>query len=133
MKQAPAATPATGAQQSDLTAAMLAEYPVDDQKRMIGERLYTLIHKTQGNLTGKITGMILESYSFTHEWELEEMIHLIEIPDALNEKVNQALKVLKEHTEKTGAKPEGESAQTPSSPAASTPAAQAGENAATGE
>jgi len=117
--------PATGAQQSDLTPAMLMEYPVDDQKRMIGERLYTLIHKTQGNLTGKITGMILESYSFTHEWELEEMIHLIEIPEALTEKVNQALKVLKEHTEKTGQKPEEITG--PASPAA-TPATPAGEN-----
>jgi len=87
--------------QSDLTPQMLAEYPIPDQKRMIGERLYTLIHKTQGNLTGKITGMILESYSFQHETELEEMIHLIENPDALTDKVNQALKVLKEHTEKS--------------------------------
>jgi len=87
--------------QSDLTPQMLAEYPIPDQKRMIGERLYILIHKTQGNLTGKITGMILESYSFQHETELEEMIHLIENPDALTDKVNQALKVLKEHTEKS--------------------------------
>eukprot|EP01119_Soliformovum_irregulare_P002645 TRINITY_DN1289_c0_g1_i1.p1 TRINITY_DN1289_c0_g1~~TRINITY_DN1289_c0_g1_i1.p1 ORF type:complete len:606 (+),score=177.56 TRINITY_DN1289_c0_g1_i1:88-1905(+) len=95
--QNPAREPGT---QSDLTPQMLAEYPIPDQKRMIGERLYTLIHKTQGNLTGKITGMILESYSFQHETELEEMIHLIENPDALADKVNQALKVLKEHSDK---------------------------------
>jgi len=109
MKQTQDPSAPAAAQQSDLTPQILAKYSVDDQKRMIGERLYTLIYKTQGNLTGKITGMILESYSFQHDWELEEMIHLIENPESLNEKVNQALKVLKEHNEKTGAK-EGEEA-----------------------
>jgi len=50
-----------------------------------------LIAKTQAALAGKITGMILDS-SYT-----EEMLQLIENPQSLNEKIEEALKVLQEH------------------------------------
>jgi len=67
----------------------------EEQKRLLGEKLYPMIHKTQGDLAGKITGMILES-SY-----VEEIVALIESPAALDEKVEEALKVLKEHSEKS--------------------------------
>lgn len=67
---------------------------VEEQKRMLGEKLYALIYKNQPNLAGKITGMILES---SHA---DEIIQLIESPESLDEKVGEAMKVLKEHSEK---------------------------------
>lgn len=68
----------------------------DEQRRVCGERIYPSIAKTQPNLAGKITGMILESS------DMDELIRLIENPEALKEKVSEAIEVLKEHAEKTG-------------------------------
>jgi len=67
---------------------------VEEQKRMLGEKLYAMISKSQPSLAGKITGMILES---AHP---DEIIQLIESPESLDEKVGEAVIVLKEHTEK---------------------------------
>jgi len=66
----------------------------EEQKRLLGEKLYPMIHKTQGEIAGKITGMILES-SY-----VEEILALIESPASLDEKVEEAIKVLKEHNDK---------------------------------
>jgi polyadenylate-binding protein len=77
-------------------AQLLAPMPPEDQKRLCGEKIYPLIAQVQPNLAGKITGMILES-SY-----VDQLVHLIEDPEALNEKVSEALKVLKDHSEKTG-------------------------------
>lgn len=68
---------------------------LDMQTQVLGERIYHLVAATQPTLAGKITGMILDSCSFP-----EELLTLIEDSNALNEKVNEALKVLKEHNEK---------------------------------
>jgi len=66
----------------------------EEQKRLLGEKLYPLILKSQPALAGKITGMILES-SY-----VEEILSLLESNDALNEKIEEAVKVLREHSEK---------------------------------
>jgi len=76
---APAATPAQ---------------PMDQQT--IGENLYPLIATAleplkQEGLTGKITGMLLESM------EVSELIHLLDSQDALNKKIVEALEVLEQH------------------------------------
>jgi len=75
-----------------LTAAALASASPDMQKNMIGERLYPLIHNSQPELAGKITGMLLEM-------DNSELLHLLESPDALNSKISEALQVLEAHNQ----------------------------------
>jgi len=72
-----------------LTPQILAQFPLDQQKNMVGERIYPLIEKLQAAWAGKITGMLLDSF-YT-----EEMLHLIENPEALSAKVQEAVEVLK--------------------------------------
>jgi len=73
-----------------LTLSALANASPTLQKNMIGERLYPLIHHSQPELAGKITGMLLEM-------DNSELLHLLESPDALRLKVAEALEVLKQH------------------------------------
>jgi len=73
-----------------LTASALASASPEMQKNMIGERLYPLIHQSQPELAGKITGMLLEM-------DNSELLHLLESPEALNAKLTEALQVLEAH------------------------------------
>lgn len=84
--------PAAPALQEPLTAAALASATPERQKNMIGERLYPLIHDSEPELAGKITGMLLEM-------DNSELIHLLESPDALRSKISEALQVLEAHTD----------------------------------
>jgi len=81
-------------------AQLIATLNPEDQKRLCGEKIYPLIAKSQPSLAGKITGMILESSYVDH------LVHLIEDTEALNEKVNEALNVLKDHSEKASSQSE---------------------------
>ncbi|KAL7453891.1 hypothetical protein ACHAWC_005539 [Mediolabrus comicus] len=72
------------------TTSALASASPEQQKNMIGERLYPLIHNTQPELAGKITGMLLEM-------DNSELLHLLESPEALNAKIQEALQVLDAH------------------------------------
>jgi len=78
------------AEQSLLDDAALAQADPAEQKNMIGERLYPLIYQHQDKLAGKITGMLLEM-------DNSELLNLIESPDALVNKIQEALSVLKAH------------------------------------
>lgn len=71
----------------EFSKALLNQEPAM-QKRMIGERLYPLISVINANLAPKITGMLLEM-------DNTELLNLIESPDALSAKVQEALNVLK--------------------------------------
>lgn len=68
----------------------LASAPPQQQKNILGERLYPLIYVHQPAQAGKITGMLLEM-------DNAELLNLIESPDALTQKIEEALIVLKNH------------------------------------
>ncbi|NXK32919.1 EPAB protein, partial [Piprites chloris] len=76
--------------QEPLTASMLAAAPPQEQKQMIGERLYPLIHAMHPLLAGKITGMLLEI-------DNSELLLLMESPDSLHSKIEEAVAVLQAH------------------------------------
>ena len=67
----------------------LAQADPQTQKNMIGERLYPLIHRENSALAGKITGMLLEM-------DNAELLHLIDTPEALSAKIEEALHVLEQ-------------------------------------
>ncbi|XP_010956992.2 polyadenylate-binding protein 1-like isoform X1 [Camelus ferus] len=76
--------------QEPLTASVLAAAPLHEQKQMIGERLYPLIYNIHAPLAGKITGMLLEI-------DNSELLLMLESPESLNAKVEEALTVLQAH------------------------------------
>jgi polyadenylate-binding protein len=84
-----------------LSAASLISATSEQRKQMIGDRLYPLVQArlisldVQGLanpelLPGKITGMLLELSN-------EEVLGLLETPEALTEKVHEAVDVLRQH------------------------------------
>uniref|UniRef100_V9KMS2 Polyadenylate-binding protein n=3 Tax=Callorhinchus milii TaxID=7868 RepID=V9KMS2_CALMI len=79
--------------QVPLTASMLAAALPHDQKQILGERLYPLIHVMHPSLAGKITGMLLEI-------DNSELLHMLESPDSLHSKVDEAVAVLQAHQAK---------------------------------
>ncbi|KAJ7709849.1 hypothetical protein B0H17DRAFT_1165598 [Mycena rosella] len=81
--------PAPAPNGPDLTAAALATASPMEQKQMLGEVIYMKIASSQPELAGKITGMLLEM-------DNNELLHLLESPDAMAGKVNEALAVLQE-------------------------------------
>ncbi|XP_031213973.1 polyadenylate-binding protein 1 [Mastomys coucha] len=89
---AAAATPA----QEPLTASMLASAPPQEQKQMLGERLFPLIQAMHPSLAGKITGMLLEI-------DNSELLHMLESPESLRSKVDEAVAVLQAHQAKEAA------------------------------
>uniref|UniRef100_A0A8D3BYP7 Polyadenylate-binding protein n=1 Tax=Scophthalmus maximus TaxID=52904 RepID=A0A8D3BYP7_SCOMX len=66
--------------QEPLTASMLAAAPPQEQKQMLGERLFPLIQSMHANLAGKITGMLLEI-------DNSELLHMLESHESLRSKV----------------------------------------------
>ncbi|KAL1731562.1 hypothetical protein EV714DRAFT_208568 [Schizophyllum commune] len=62
-----------------------------EQKQMLGEVIYIKIAPQQPDLAGKITGMLLEM-------DNQELLTLLDSPEALTGKVNEALSVLQDFT-----------------------------------
>ncbi|XP_031722487.1 polyadenylate-binding protein 1A-like [Anarrhichthys ocellatus] len=92
--QVPMQQPAVHVQgQEPLTASMLAAAPPQEQKQMLGERLFPLIQNMHPSLTGKITGMLLEI-------DNSELLHMLESPESLRSKVDEAVAVLQAHQAK---------------------------------
>ncbi|KAI3632959.1 hypothetical protein MIR68_009034 [Amoeboaphelidium protococcarum] len=78
-----------------LTAALLAKLSPDQQRQVIGERLYGIISRhplmsQKKDHAGKITGMLLEM-------EVSELLHLLESQEALNQKLEEAVAVLENY------------------------------------
>merc|ERR1719443_2063336 len=76
--------------QEPLTATMLAAAPPQEQKQMLGERLFP-------DLAGKITGMLLEI-------DNAELLHMLEDHNSLKSKVEEAVAVLQAHQGKASDK-----------------------------
>ena len=81
--------------QEPLTASMLASAPPQEQKQMLGERLFPLIQAMHPTLAGKITGMLLEI-------DNSELLHMLESLESLRSKV-EAVAVLQAHQAKEAA------------------------------
>merc|ERR1719456_501505 len=70
-----------------LTSSTLANAPPGMQKQMLGEKIFPLIARLQPEMAGKITGMMLEM-------DNSELLILLESPEQLKMKVDEALRVL---------------------------------------
>ncbi|CAF3327408.1 unnamed protein product [Rotaria sp. Silwood1] len=79
--------------QEPLTPAGLANATPQEQKQMLGERLFPLIQQMQPELAGKITGMLLEI-------DNTELLHMLESRESLKSKVEEAIAVLQAHQAK---------------------------------
>ncbi|XP_016651638.1 PREDICTED: polyadenylate-binding protein 7 isoform X1 [Prunus mume] len=82
-----------GSQGPEMLSSMLAAAAPEQQKQILGEHLYPLVHKhkhfhLQPDLASKITGMLLEM-------DNSELLLLLESPDSLAAKVGEAVQVLK--------------------------------------
>lgn len=92
--QAVAAAPRTMA----LNAATLAKMDPAQQRQLLGERLYPLVQAHDvvqvkyKDMAGKLTGMLLEM-------ETSELLQLLENPESLHGKINEAVTVLEQFLE----------------------------------
>jgi len=68
-------------------ASSLANAPPGMQKQMLGEKIFPMISRIHPEMAGKITGMMLEM-------DNSELLMLLESPDQLKAKVDEALRVL---------------------------------------
>lgn len=82
---------ATSGPAAGLTAAALAAAPPEVQKQMLGERIYPVVYTREPEHAPKITGMLLEM-------DNGELLHLLESPQQLSEKITEAATVLKQHS-----------------------------------
>eukprot|EP00899_Mesostigma_viride_P005612 jgi/Mesvir1/15051/Mv14703-RA.1 len=83
---APAAAAPAPEAEVPLTTALASATP-EQQKQMLGERLFPQVQALQGDLAGKITGMLLEM-------DNSELLLLLDSQEALAAKVDEAVTVL---------------------------------------
>lgn len=74
-----------------LTLQQLLSFPPEQQKMMLGEKLYPLVNLVNPQLSGKITGMFLDS-----GWPTQELYAMIHDEKLLSDKIAQAVTVLNE-------------------------------------
>jgi polyadenylate-binding protein len=86
---APAPAPEAAPKTSDIRSK-LANADPQQQKMILGEQLYPLIEAQQPDLAAKITGMLLEM-------ENAEIVNMLETPEELTKKVDEAVSVLEKH------------------------------------
>uniref|UniRef100_H2YIQ5 Polyadenylate-binding protein n=1 Tax=Ciona savignyi TaxID=51511 RepID=H2YIQ5_CIOSA len=100
--------------QEPLTSSMLAAVQPQEQKQMLGERLYPLIEQSHPDLASKITGMLLEI-------DNSELLHMLESRESLKAKVEEAVAVLQAHQEKVAAATRRPANTTPAAAATEAP------------
>eukprot|EP01012_Entosiphon_sulcatum_P063183 TRINITY_DN9024_c0_g1_i1.p1 TRINITY_DN9024_c0_g1~~TRINITY_DN9024_c0_g1_i1.p1 ORF type:complete len:632 (+),score=135.54 TRINITY_DN9024_c0_g1_i1:32-1927(+) len=88
----PARLPLMGVPGESISAATLAAMSPDQQKNALGERLFSNISEEHPLLAAKITGMLLEM-------DNGEILNLLESPQLLRGKVQEAIAVLNAHPE----------------------------------
>ena len=71
------------------TAAQLNAAPPEQQRIMLGEALYPLVESIERDHAAKVTGMLLEM-------EKAEVLNLLESPEALSSRVQEAMEVLRQ-------------------------------------
>jgi polyadenylate-binding protein len=86
----------------DLTLMGLSRETFENQKLLIGERLYPLILQLKGEMAGRITGMFLDS-----GWTIEELLSLLNNEAKLHEKIEEAVAVLEKSEAAAAAQAEG--------------------------
>ncbi|XP_077233411.1 polyadenylate-binding protein 7-like [Tasmannia lanceolata] len=84
-------------QGTEMLSSMLAAATPHHQKQILGERLFPLVKKHKFDLAAKITGMLLEM-------DNSELLLLLESPESLAAKVEEAVQVLKITKAKVGNK-----------------------------
>jgi polyadenylate-binding protein len=104
---------------TDLTPTRLAQASPEDRRQVLGDALFPLIHAQQPSQAAKITGMILEAT------DAGELLHLITDPPALNDKITEALQILRAHSEQQQSTEPSDAVATEAAPAAATEAAPA--------
>ncbi|XP_064231362.1 polyadenylate-binding protein 1 [Aotus nancymaae] len=82
--------------QDALTASLLASAPPQEEEQILGEWLFPLIQAMHPSLAGKIPGMLLET-------DDSELLHMLESPESLCSKAEEAIAVLQTHQAKEAA------------------------------
>jgi polyadenylate-binding protein len=82
--------PRTSQQASGIDPSELAQANPAAQKQMLGEKLFPIIQKQHPEWAGKVTGMLLEI-------DNAELLLLLDSPDQLKLKMEEAINVLKKH------------------------------------
>jgi polyadenylate-binding protein len=78
--------------QDVLSPAYLAQLSQQQQKQLLGEKLFYLVTERNQEHAPKITGMLLDM-------EVSDILHLLEDTSALELKISEAINVLKDHEE----------------------------------
>jgi len=71
----------------ELLSLLTKTTDITQKKNILGEQLYPLVFTINKELAGKITGMILEM-------DVDELLNLLQSPEALSIKVDEAIEVL---------------------------------------
>ncbi|KAG6532404.1 hypothetical protein ZIOFF_006244 [Zingiber officinale] len=81
---------------TEMLSTMLAAATPQQQKQILGEHLFPLVENLKFDLAAKITGMLLEM-------DNSELLLLVESPESLAAKVEEAVQVLKDSQARVGA------------------------------
>eukprot|EP00794_Sanderia_malayensis_P017509 gene17509-19259_t len=76
-----------------LSASILTQKSANDQKQMIGERLFPLVQKIEAHQAEKIVDMLLEI-------DNSELLEMLDSTELLHARVNEAIRVLQAHRAK---------------------------------